>query len=178
MDKHPLQEKLRWEKVVEGGERVKGKFTKDEFWIETRRSEYRSRLAISPEPNLLACLCDWEPADGSPVAFYRDELVRADDDLVGEDNCVSVFWSVEIEATGGGWLSPFNSDTECASLGDFFTQGFGTPVNVRTGEAVRWHSLPIVHRFPEFWEELGYDPAPFTPRFEVRRAIIAKGVGG
>lgn len=156
---------------------MNGKFSEDHYRIETETvgnvDVHVQHLAISPEPDHLASLGDWDPDLGTtPMAHYSDELIRAEKNApgtIGDDGCVPVHWSIIME-DNGGWMSPFSE----GPFDTFYDQGFTHPINVRTDQPLDWHSLPIVHRFPEFWEELGFNPAPFAPRFEVIHAVLAR----
>ena len=123
-----------------------------------------------PELDGLAALCEWDASEGSPVDFYRKELhylEKKPGGFLNADGTVGVFWSIVIE-DGGTWLSPYPNQTGRT----WYDQGFSHPVNVRTGLPAYWYGLPMNHRFPEFWAELGYTPAPFADRMEVFQAIM------
>lgn len=134
------------------------------------------RLALMPEPNMLACLGDWRgpEIDGCPVAFYVDELRRWREwPMIREQGWVPIYWSVAFEGNGT-WLSPFPNPelgSSRTAQKTWFDQDFTCPIDAKTGEPIDWYSLPIRHRFPAFWRALGFDPAPFQTRFDLRPVL-------
>lgn len=138
------------------------------------------KFAISPEPDRLACLGDWDPDSGlSPLEFYARYLQRRDPQWIARGGSVPIFWSVVMEGNGS-WLSPF-PHPDFPDAGTWSEQGWSTPVCAETGRPIDWFRLPIVHRFPEFWNQLGFDPAPFQRRLDLQDVLWARlriSVGG
>lgn len=157
------------------------RWSRNRYLIANRVTGWRwdpVRLAIMPEPNLLACLCDWQPEDGCPVAYYADQLRRMRDwSTIKEQGWVPICWSVCFEGNGS-WLSPFpNPDMKHCYGSDhtWFDQDFTCPIDADTREPIDWYSLPIQHRFPAFWRALGFDPSPFQTRFDLRPVFARAG---
>ena len=143
-----------------------------ERWIMKSASRYEqtsykptAKLALIPEPDYLSCLCDWDKkSNTSPVRYYKEYL----DDTEGLGDAVPIHWSVAMEKNGI-WLSPY-SNPAVPSLNTWYSQ-WSHPISEDTGKPVRWHRLPIFHRFPEFWDELGWNLAPFQQRFYFGQAF-------
>jgi len=144
--------------------------SKEERWIMKSRSKFEentyeriARLALLPEPDYLSCL-DSHKSKTSPVKFYKEYL----DDTPDLGDAVAIHWSVAMEKNGF-WLSPYVNPA-WPSLDTWYSQ-WSHPISEDTGEPVKWHTLPIHHRFPEFWDELGWSLGPFQRRFYFTQAF-------
>lgn len=125
------------------------------------------RLALMPEPDWLACLSDAEPGD-DPVESYTRYLVGLKEwPEVKAQGWVPIYWSVAMEGNGT-WLAPYLNPEFGFVTETWYDQGFDRPIDEKTGRPVNWFSLPIEHRFPAFWEAIGFQPAPFQERFDLR----------
>ena len=151
-------------------------------------------LSITPDPEFMSCLSGWSPSDGSPVNFYKNYLSMTLPDPEDEPDWLSIndedhsidwvpiHWSVRMESHGredGYWLSPFhNPDFHLPRGETWYSQWSGDPISEKTGLRVNWHSLPMSHRYPEFWKELGWEPSPFQRRLWFKDAFHSYYVGG
>lgn len=131
------------------------------WYIEALRSGYgrQTDLHLIPEPNGLAVLCDYDE-DEHDVEIYVDWLERHYGEVPDE---VPIHWSV------GG-----DSVLEAAPAGEVgrnILTHFTWPEDVETGERCSFYALPIRHRFPTFWERLGYQPAPMQMALPMRSIL-------
>ncbi len=140
------------------------------WWVENRRYDTGSRqtdLALVPEPNGLAVLSHYDYLEEIPgdeqVAIYVDYLRR---EKMLSDR-VQIYWC--ITGTAGIFESapvPWSPE----SLRDF-SDFFHTPYDVETGEECNFFTLPTDHRFPDFWDALGYEPSPLQ-RYMPMESIV------
>lgn len=133
--------------------------------FETRRHGYERTcdLFLMPEPSGLAVLCDYdedELLDGEAIQVYLRYLDRK---IGGDLDRIPIHWFIDGGDGGGICEVAPHQEHDVFSDGRNFLTYFTTPIDAETGAPCSFYRLPIQHRFPIFWEQFGYQPAPLQP---------------